>query len=64
VRLVARLANGRIPAQVAGGFGDVITLREELVTYPTLLDQAAPRILAYPRETVIAEKLEAKAQFY
>lgn len=27
--------------------------------YPTLLDQPAPEVLAYPREVVVAEKLEA-----
>ena len=59
VRFVARLAKVRLPVQVDVGFGDVITPREDLVTYPTLLDQPAPRVLAYPRETVIAEKLEA-----
>lgn len=59
VRLIARIANGRSPVQVDVGFGDVITPREQFVTYPTLLDQAAPRVLAYPRETVIAEKLHA-----
>lgn len=63
VRLVARMANVRIPVQVDVGFGDVITPHEQLVTYPTLLDQPAPRVLAYPRETVIAEKLEAIVSF-
>ncbi len=28
-------------------------------TFPTLLEHDAPRVLAYPRETVVAEKLEA-----
>lgn len=59
VRLVAHLANARIPMQIDVGFGDVVTPRELLVTYPTLLDLPAPCILAYPRETVVAEKLEA-----
>lgn len=45
--------------QIDVGFGDVVTPRESLVTYPTLLDLPAPCILAYPRETVVAEKLEA-----
>lgn len=59
VRLVARLADARIPVQVDVGFGDPITPSAELETYPTLLDHGAPIILVYPRETVVAEKLEA-----
>ncbi|MEX1113472.1 MAG: nucleotidyl transferase AbiEii/AbiGii toxin family protein [Patescibacteria group bacterium] len=59
VRLVAHLQHARIPVQIDVGFDDVVTPRELLVTYPTLLDIPAPRILAYPRETVVAEKLEA-----
>ncbi len=50
----------RIPLTIDLGFGDAITppAREEL--YPTLLPTLpAPRIRAYPRETVIAEKFEA-----
>ena len=58
VRLEARLADARIPVQVDVGFGDPITPSAELETYPTLLDHDAPRILVYPRETVVAEKLE------
>lgn len=59
VRLVARLGNVRIPMQLDVGFGDIVTPHEELVTYPTLLDQPAPNVFAYPRETVVAEKLHA-----
>jgi hypothetical protein len=45
--------------QVDVGFGDVVTPRARLIRFPTLLDFPAPRIRAYPRETVIAEKLQA-----
>lgn len=41
------------------GFGDSITPPPILRRYPTLLDHAAPAILTYPLETVVAEKLEA-----
>jgi len=34
----------------------------ELVDFPTLLDFPAPRLRCYPRETVIAEKIEAMVQ--
>lgn len=59
IRLVARLAGARIPVQVDVGFGDAIVPPPRRETYPTLLDHPAPRILAYPREVVVAEKLEA-----
>lgn len=60
VRLEARLGNARIPVQIDIGFGDAITPPAVAIQYPTLLpQQQAPRVLAYPREAVIAEKVEA-----
>ncbi len=59
VRLEARLAGARIPVQVDVGFGDAIEPAPSRQTYPTLLDHDPPRILAYPREAVVAEKTEA-----
>lgn len=59
VRLVARLGEARIPVQVDVGFGDAIVPAPRLATYPTLLDHPPPRVLVYPREAVVAEKLEA-----
>jgi len=41
---------------------DAITPEATVVDFPALLDFPAPRLLAYPRETVVAEKLEALAQ--
>ena len=60
VRLLGRLGNARCPIQLDIGYGDVVTPGPEEIDYPTLLnDQPAPRLLAYPRATVAAEKLEA-----
>jgi predicted nucleotidyltransferase component of viral defense system len=59
VTLTAFLGKARILIQVDVGFGDVITPRAKMIIYPTLLDFSAPRIRAYPRETMVAEKLEA-----
>lgn len=59
VRLTARLAEARIPVQVDVGFGDAVVPAPSLESYPTLLDHAPPRVLVYPREAVVAEKLEA-----
>jgi hypothetical protein len=59
VRLHAILARARIQLQIDIGFGDIIVPGPTQVEYPTLLDFPAPMLLAYPRETVVAEKLEA-----
>jgi hypothetical protein len=55
----AILARARIPMQLDIGFGDVITPGPTEVEYPTMLDFPAPKLRAYPKETVVAEKLEA-----
>jgi hypothetical protein len=55
----ARLENARIPVQTDVGFGDAVTPAPAEVVYPTLLDLPAPRLLAYPWETVVAEKFQA-----
>lgn len=57
VQLEARLGNARIPVQVDIGFGDAVTPAALEVEFPTLLNFPAPRLRAYPRETVVAEKL-------
>jgi hypothetical protein len=59
LRIDARLGNARIPLQVDVGFGDAITPRAIDVVFPTLLDQPAPSLRAYPRDTVVAEKFQA-----
>src|SRR5882724_8414095 len=59
VRLEAYLDAARIPVQVDVGFGDAVVPAPVLETYPVLLDHEQPRILVYPREAVVAEKLEA-----
>ena len=59
VLLQARLGVARISLQIDIGFGDVITPGPIEVEYPTMLDFPAPKLRAYPRETVVAEKFEA-----
>jgi len=61
VRLEARLDKARIHIQVDVGFGDVIVPGPEERTFPALLEGPAPRIRAYSRESVVAEKLHAAA---
>jgi hypothetical protein len=48
----------RIPMQIDIGFGDEITPKAEVIDFPTLLDAPAPRLRAYPRYAVVAEKFE------
>jgi hypothetical protein len=45
--------------QIDIGFADTVTPGPVEMEYPTLLEPPGPRLLAYPRETVISEKLEA-----
>jgi len=41
------------------GFGDTITPPPIETSFPTILNGPAPLLLAYPKETVVAEKFEA-----
>lgn len=59
VRFDVRQGTARLRLQVDVGFGDAVTPRPESVTYPSLLDFPAPAVLAYTRESVIAEKFQA-----
>jgi predicted nucleotidyltransferase component of viral defense system len=59
ITLIAMLAGARIPMQVDVGFGDAVHPGPLEEVLPTLLPMEAPRLRAYPRETVIAEKLQA-----
>lgn len=62
VTLNARLGSARIKVQVDIGIGDAITPRARWIDYPSLLDAPRPRLLAYSRETVVAEKVQAMVQ--
>ena len=59
VRFQGRLGNARIAMQIDIGFSDVVTPAPLSVVYPVMLDQPAPQLTAYNRETAIAEKLQA-----
>jgi predicted nucleotidyltransferase component of viral defense system len=59
VKLTARLARTQIPVQIDIGFGDAVTPAIVELEFPALLDAPAPMIRAYPKETVLAEKLQA-----
>ena len=57
--LRARCGKARLMLQIDMGLGDAVWPAPQSCTYPTLLDFPAPDLLAYPREAVVAEKLEA-----
>lgn len=59
VTFVATLQRSRISMQIDIGFGDIVTPPAALTDFPALLDFDKPRLLAYPPETVVAEKFEA-----
>ena len=59
LRWKALLHGAQIRVQIDIGFGDAITPEATTVQWPSLLDLPAPKLHAYPPETVIAEKLEA-----
>jgi predicted nucleotidyltransferase component of viral defense system len=59
VEVVARVTNAQVRLQVDVGFGDAVTPEALVTEVPPLLDFPPPRLRAYPRETVVAEKLEA-----
>lgn len=59
VHLKAELDGARIPMQIDVGFGDVVDPGPCLSDYPTLLGHPSPKILVYPKESVVAEKIEA-----
>lgn len=59
IRVRARLGESEIPIQVDVGFGNAIVPGPEEKEYRTILGDPAPRILAYPAESVVAEKTHA-----
>lgn len=61
VRVIAKafLDSANIHLQIDVGFGDIITPKPQTLNYPTLLALPSPKLLVYPKETVVAEKFHA-----
>jgi hypothetical protein len=57
--LPAHCGKARLMLQIDMGVGDKVWPTPRPCAYPALLDLPAPEVLAYPREAVVAEKLEA-----
>jgi predicted nucleotidyltransferase component of viral defense system len=62
LQLKGKLGTAVLNLQVDIGFGDAVTPPPVVVDFPVLLALPAPRLKVYPRETVVAEKLEAMVQ--
>jgi len=59
LRGTGSIGGARINLSIDIGFGDTLEPGAEVIDYPVLLDLPAPRLRAYARETVIAEKFQA-----
>lgn len=63
IAFIAELAGARLPMHVDIGYGDAITPDALEIDYPSMLDQPAAHLRAYPPETVVAEKFQAMIEF-
>ena len=61
VKALAKLGTAKVFLQVDIGTGDAMVPPPQEISFPVLLDMPAPKLRAYARETVIAEKLQAMA---
>lgn len=59
VTIPGRLGNIQLRISVDVGFGDAVVPDPQKVAYPVLLDLPHPEMHAYPREAVVAEKVDA-----
>lgn len=59
IKVTGYLDKSRHILQFDIGFGDVVVPKPLTMDYPSLLDMEHPRLKAYSRESVIAEKFEA-----
>ena len=59
LRTTASIGGARITVTIDVAFGDVLEPSAEVIDYPSMLNLPAPRLKAYVRETVIAEKFQA-----
>ncbi len=60
IHVAGKLGTIKVSVQVDIGFGDAVSPKPVILIYPVLLEGLpAPRLRAYPAETVVAEKFEA-----
>jgi predicted nucleotidyltransferase component of viral defense system len=63
ILLNAYIGQATIPLQFDVGFGDTVVPAPLNIDFPTILDFPAPRIKAYPKESVVSEKLQIMVEF-
>ena len=61
MKLRASIGKAIMPLQVDVGFGDALSVPPEEITFPVLLDMAAPKLMAYSRETVYGQKTQPRS---
>ncbi len=59
IKLAVFLGKATIPMQIDIAFGDAVTPAANNIEFPAMLDMPPAVISSYPRETVVAEKLQA-----
>ena len=59
LKLTAKIGSARNTIQIDFGFGDIVSPHPFQMDYPTLLDRENIKVLAYSKETIVAEKFEA-----
>lgn len=59
IHLRALLGQAKIALQVDIGFGDIVSPAPYLIDFPSLLNMDSPRILGYPKSSIVAEKVHA-----
>jgi len=59
IRITARIGTARNTIRIDFGFGDIVSPHPLQMEYPTLLDNASIKVMAYSKETIVAEKFEA-----
>lgn len=59
VKINSLLGKARELIQIDIGFGDIVVPDSKEMIYPTLLNLDSPKIMAYSKESIIAEKFEA-----
>ncbi|MEW6510853.1 MAG: nucleotidyl transferase AbiEii/AbiGii toxin family protein [Bacteroidota bacterium] len=59
IRITAKIGSARNTIQIDFGFGDIVSPHPVQMDYPTLLTTETVKVLAYSKETIVAEKFEA-----
>jgi predicted nucleotidyltransferase component of viral defense system len=59
IKVEARIGTTRNIIRLDFGFGDIVTPTPLLMDYPAILDRTSVKVLAYSKESIVAEKFEA-----